>query len=150
MILSIDSKCFSGREELSITLPVTKRRKDVENFLKQLNSIIDDDEFDVNKNLFITRMLNDDGTQFSNKYLMIDLEYDESDIINRLKELKVENFIEARIDINNVNPPELYIFGMNINEREVYIKLKVRYEPNKQIVCISFHYAQRNLEYQFT
>lgn len=90
-----------------------------------------------------------DKEQYSTKYLMLELEYEYSDILNHLLELEVENFVEAIIDRDNSNPMELYIFGIIINQKEVYIKLKLRQQPQQVVVCISFHYAERKLNYQF-
>lgn len=66
-----------------------------------------------------------------------------------MKELKVEEYSETKIDKNDVTPLTLYVFGKVINGKLIYIKLKIRENERKQIVCISFHYAERDMEFPF-
>ena len=79
----------------------------------------------------------------------MDLGYDVDDIIERLKELKVEEYSETKIDKDDVNPLTLYVFGKVINDKLVYIKLKIRESEHKQVVCVSFHYAERDMEFPY-
>jgi len=47
-------------------------------------------------------------------------------------------------------PGDLWIFGKEINGREVYIKLKIYYSgPEKYAKCISFHEADLPIIYPF-
>jgi len=43
----------------------------------------------------------------------------------------------------------LYVFGKVINGKMVYIKLKIKGEPKKRIVCVSFHYAKDKMEFPY-
>lgn len=61
----------------------------------------------------------------------MDLGYDVDDIIESLKKLKVEEYSETKIDKNDVNPLTLYVFGKVINDKLVYIKLKIRENERK-------------------
>ncbi len=48
---------------------------------------------------------------------MLDLDYDIKDVVERLKELKVEEYSETKIDKDDVNPPVLFVFGKDIDDR---------------------------------
>ena len=43
---------------------------------------------------------------------------------------------------------KLNVFGKDVKEREVYIKIMLS-EHCKQTICISFHIAEQPLKYQF-
>lgn len=79
---------------------------------------------------------------------MLDLEYNAEDVVNRLKELKVEEYAETKTDTDDINPPILFVFGKDINDRLIYVKLKIR-DQQKQIVCVSFHYAKDKMQYPY-
>ena len=40
------------------------------------------------------------------------------------------------------------MFGKDINDRLIYVKLKIR-DQQKQIVCVSFHYAKDKMQYPY-
>ena len=40
------------------------------------------------------------------------------------------------------------VFGKDINDRLIYVKLKIR-DQQKQIVCVSFHYAKDKMQYPY-
>lgn len=80
---------------------------------------------------------------------MLDLSFDISDIIDILLQLKLQNYSETVIDKDNTNPPYLYVFGYLINNKEVYIKIKIRTKPESAVICVSFHWAQHNISYPY-
>lgn len=86
--------------------------------------------------------------KFSTPYTLLDLDYDAEDVVSRLKELKVEEYSETKIDTNDVNPPILFVFGKDINGKLIYVKLKIR-DLKKQVVCVSFHYAKDKMEFPY-
>ena len=69
--------------------------------------------------------------------------YGADDIVNRLKELTVEEYSETKIDKDDLNPPLLFVFGKDINSKLVYIKLKIKGEQKRRVLCVSFHYAKK-------
>ena len=73
---------------------------------------------------------------------MLDLDYDTSDIVERLKELTLAEYSETLIDKDDSNPPLLFVFGKSIDNKLVYIKLKIKGNTSKKILCLSFHYAR--------
>lgn len=64
------------------------------------------------------------------------------DVVERLKEITLQDYSETLGDKDNDNPPYLHVFGKYINGKEVYIKLKIRDGITKKVLCLSFHYAE--------
>lgn len=53
------------------------------------------------------------------------------------------------MDKDDLNPPVLFVFGKEISERLVYIKLKIKGEQTRHIVCVSFHYAEEPMAFPY-
>ena len=53
------------------------------------------------------------------------------------------------IDKDDDKPPLLFVFGKDINNRQVYIKLKIKGENNRRILCLSFHYAKHKMKFPY-
>jgi hypothetical protein len=79
----------------------------------------------------------------------LDLDYDTYDVVDRLKELTIEEYSETLIDRDDVNPPLLFVFGKNINSKQVYIKLKIKGQETKYVLCVSFHYAKEKMVFPY-
>lgn len=62
--------------------------------------------------------------------------------------LKSEDYSEGPITDTLNNMGEMWVFGKNINNREVYIKITMGY-PNRSTICISFHLAEHVMSYPF-
>lgn len=87
--------------------------------------------------------------KFSTPYTLLDLEYDIYDVIMLLADLTISEYSETKIDKDDLNPPLLFVFGKYINDRMVYIKLKMKENPKKHILCVSFHYAKENMIFPY-
>ena len=70
-------------EVIIIKIPIQSTKKDVKNFLNELMTILNSQNFNEDNDLIIIRSTKDD-IQFSTRYLMLDLDYDTSDIVERL------------------------------------------------------------------
>ena len=65
-----------------------------------------------------------------------------------VKSLLPQDYVEGPvIDVLN-KEGEMWVFGKDVKEREVYIKITLGYE-NGQTICISFHIAEHPLVYPF-
>ncbi len=95
---------------------------------------------DPNGFYIVSRKGKDD---YSFKSTLRELEYDFKDIINELKSLKVSEYLKTVKDFDRPDTEPLRIFIKTINHKQVYIKIKVRGEPAKMVICISFHFARR-------
>ena len=124
-------------------------KKEVVAFLDELHKLLESDDFDINTDLnLIRKKKRVEEQKFSTPYTLLDLDYDAEDVVSRLKELKVEEYSETKIDTNDVNPPILFVFGKDINGKLIYVKLKIR-DLKKQVVCVSFHYAKDKMEFPY-
>ena len=131
-----------------IKIPILSDKKDVKKFLEELKAIINDVSFDSDDDLIIIKSSKDE-VQYSTRYTLLDLDYDTVDVVDRLKELTVSDSSETLIDKDNDKPPLLFVFGKDINNRQVYIKLKIKGENNRRILCLSFHYAKHKMKFPY-
>ena len=92
---------------------------------------------------------NKDEIEYSTGYLMLDLDYDALDVVERLKELTIAEYSETLIDKDDDKPPLLFVFGKDINSRLVYLKLKIKGEQTKRVLCLSFHYAKYDMVFPY-
>lgn len=136
-------------EVIGIFLSYQSKKREVVAFLDGLHKVLESDDFDINTDLnLIRKKKQGDDQKFSTPYTLLDLDYDAEDVVNRLKELKVEEYSETKIDTDDVNPPILFVFGKDINGKLIYVKLKIR-DYQKQVVCVSFHYAKDKMEFPY-
>ena len=110
-----------------------------------LRQILCNKDFSVKENLHIIRSKKKGKEKYSTPYTLVDLEYDASDVAERLKELTIKEYSETLVDKDDLNPPLLFVFGKEINDKQVYIKLKLKAEPTEYVVCVSFHYAEHEM-----
>ena len=108
-----------------IKIPIRSDKGDVKAFLEELKTILYMKDFDIDNNLLLIKSSKDD-VQYSTAYTMVDLEYDSGDIVDRLKELTVQEYSETLIDKDDDKPPLLFVFGKDINNKQVYIKCKIK------------------------
>ena len=133
---------------ITIKIPVRSEKKDVKAFLEELKEILNAKEFNIDNDLMIVKS-NKDEIEYSTGYLMLDLEYDALDVVKRLKELTIAEYSETLIDKDDDKPPLLFVFGKDINSRLVYIKLKIKGDQTKRVLCLSFHYAKHDMVFPY-
>jgi len=131
-----------------IKISIQSQKTIVKAFLEELKEILGDEDFDIDKNLLIIRSRKDE-IEYSTNYTLVDLEYDSFDVVERLKELTVAEYSETLIDKDDDKPPLLFVFGKDINNKLVYIKLKIKGETDKKVLCLSFHYAKYDMKFPY-
>ena len=131
-----------------IKIPIQSQKTAVKAFLEDLKEVLGDGDFDIDKNLLIIRSRKDE-IEYSTNYTLVDLEYDSFDVVERLKELTVAEYSETLIDKDDDKPPLLFVFGKDINAKLVYIKLKIKGETDKKVLCLSFHYAKYDMKFPY-
>ena len=131
-----------------IKISIQSQKTIVKAFLEELKEILGDEDFDIDKNLLIIRSRKDE-IEYSTNYTLVDLEYDSFDVVERLKELNVAEYSETLIDKDDDKPPLLFVFGKDINNKLVYIKLKIKGETDKKVLCLSFHYAKYDMKFPY-
>ena len=133
-----------------IFLSVQSKKREVVAFLKELKDLLGQDDVDINTDMILIRKKKQGKDQiYSTPYTMLDLDYDIDDVIARLKELKLEEYSETKIDRDDVNPPLLFVFGKDIDSKLVYVKLKIKGDQRKHILCVSFHYAKGRMTFPY-
>lgn len=134
---------------IRIFLSYQSKKREVVAFLDELHKLLESDGFDINTDLNLVRKKKQgEDLKFSTPYTLLDLDYDAEDVVDRLKELKVEEYSETKVDKDDINPPILFVFGKDINGKLIYVKLKIR-NQQKQVVCVSFHYAKDKMEFPY-
>ena len=118
--------------------------------METLRTILQDKEFNIDKDIVLikTRKRND-KVQYSTAYTLLDLDYNVEDVVERLKELKLEEYSESLIDRDDANPPTLFVFEKVIHGKQVYIKLKIKEKERQYILCVSFHYAEYVMSFPY-
>lgn len=112
-------------EVFRIFLSYQSKKREVIDFLEELHALLERDDFDINTDLyFVRKNKKGDDQKFSTPYTLLDLDYDAEDVVNRLKELKLEEYSETKIDQDDVNPPILFVFGKDIDGRLIYVNYK--------------------------
>ncbi len=120
-----------------IFLSVKSKKKTVSSFLKELKDFLEKEDFNINEDIVLINKNKTNDKEHSTSYTLLDLEYDIDDVVERLKELTVEEYSETKIDKDDINPPLLFVFGKNINGKIVYVKLKIKGNPKKYVLCVS-------------
>ena len=110
--------------------------EDVKSFLEQFN---------IKAQVFGIRFRDD---RPKNREALLQLEITPLQREMIVKNLKEQDYVEGPVvDVLN-KEGEMWVFGKDVKEREVYIKITLGYE-NGQTICISFHLAEHPLEYPF-
>lgn len=135
-------------EVIVIKIPIRSDKKVVTAFLEELHEVLTAEDFNIADNMIIIKS-NKDEVKYSTRFTMLDLNYDSEDIIERLKELTISEYSETLIDRDDDKPPLLFFFGKDVNGRLVYIKLKIKGEIKKKVLCLSFHYAKYDMAFPY-
>lgn len=131
-----------------IRVKIHSDRKAVNSFLNELRKLLTGKHFNIDRELIIIKSKKE-RIEYSTSYTMVDLEYDAYDVAEILKKLTAREYSHTLIDRNDDNPPLLFVFGKEINGRMVYIKLKMKGDENRRILCLSFHYAEYDMEFPY-
>lgn len=135
---------------IPIFLSTQSKKREVVAFLDELQKLLERENFDINTDItLIIKKKQGEDQRYSTPYTLLDLDYDIEDVVNRLKELTVEEYSETKIDTDDVNPPLLFVFGKDINGKIIYIKLKIKGNQQKYVLCVSFHYAKDKITFPY-
>ena len=130
-------------------LGYTENNTQTEEFLTKLKSILCSGMFDINKDLEVLFSLTEGSPGFMNAQTLDDLGYTIVDVRDTLLSLTVQDYSETMFDSRELTGPGFRVFGRNIRNKEVYIKVKIRVRENHSVFCISFHYSQYPISYPF-
>ena len=133
-----------------IFLSTQSKKREVIAFLDELKLILENTDFDIDTDLtLISKKKQGQDQKYSTPYTLLDLDYDMEDVVERLKELTVAEYSETKIDKDDLNPPLLFVFGKDINSKLVYVKLKIKGEKQRHVLCVSFHYAKEKMTFPY-
>ena len=133
-----------------IKLSIQTKEKEVIEFLQELKNILQSEEFNIYDDLTIIKARKKGGDiLYSTPYTLLDLDYDSTDIVERLKELTIKEYSETLVDKDDLNPPVLFVFGKDINGKQIYIKLKIKEKQKRHVLCVSFHYAKEKMLFPY-
>lgn len=131
-----------------IKIPIQSDKKVIKAFLEELKEVLESEDFKIDEDLLVIRSSKEE-VEYSTQYTIVDLEYDSFDIVERLKELTVSEYSATLLDKDDDKPPLLFVFGKDINAKLVYIKLKIKGETDKKVLCLSFHYAKYDMKFPY-
>ena len=132
-----------------IFLSTQSKRGEVAAFLEELKMFLEKGDFNIDTDFILIRKNKKDDMEHSTPYTLLDLDYDIEDVVDRLKELTVEEYSETKIDKDDLDPPLLFVFGKNINRKLIYIKLKIKGDQKRHVLCVSFHYAKDKMKFPY-
>lgn len=110
-----------------IFLSIKSKKKTVSSFLKELKDFLEKEDFNINEDIVLINKNKTNDKEHSTSYTLLDLEY----------------------DIDDINPPLLFVFGKNINGKIIYVKLKIKGNQKKYVLCVSFHYARDKMDFPY-
>ena len=87
---------------------------------------------------FILQKRNDNR----NDQTLLDLNYDESDIIRDIIGLKIEEYVYTTEDKVKPHEAPYRVFHKKIQNKEIYIKIKIKKLKKTFVFCMSFHEAK--------
>ena len=119
-------------------------REQVDFFLKSLREILQSDQFNLETDLdILPKKKSEDSTDpYTTRNTMLDLDYNKEDVSRELLTLEVGNYYETVLDDQGSDRPPFYAFIRSIQNRDVYIKVKIRDFSRRTVFCVSFHYAR--------
>lgn len=126
---------------------MSSSRADVKDFLSQMNSIFSSDGFNIDRDFVFQRIREQDepDDEFTNENTMLELDYDTEDVVEELKSLSIEDYSESIVDNVADGFKIFYVFGKQISERDVYIKVRIKQRGRTAddfAFCVSFHFAR--------
>lgn len=124
-------------------------KREVIAFLEELKELLGNEDFNIDSDLTLIRKRKPNDEEHSTPFTLLDLDYDMSDVVEKLKELTVSEYSETKIDKDDLNPPLLFVFGKDINRKLVYVKLKIKGEQKRRVLCVSFHYAKNPMIFPY-
>ena len=134
---------------MDIFLSTQSKRREVVAFLEELKELLGKEDFNIDYDLIMIKKKKPNDQEHSTPYTLLDLDYDAWDVVERLKELTVSDYSETKFDTDDLNPPLLYVFGIDINRKLVYVKLKIKGDQKRYVLCVSFHYARDSMEFPY-
>ena len=140
---------YALKEVIDIFLSTQSKKREVIAFLEELKELLGKEDFNIDSDLTLIKKKKPNDEEHSTPYTLLDLDYDTWDVVERLKELTVSEYSETKIDKDDLDPPLLFVFGKDINRKLVYVKLKIKGDQKRRVLCVSFHYARDPMKFPY-
>lgn len=123
---------------------VISSKEEVESFLHELISVLNNPNFDIDKDLDILPKKKNESPidPYTTANTLLELDFDRKDVWHQLIALDVSEYLETFIDDKDSSWPPFFAFAKSIKNRDVYIKAKIRDRVNGKVFCVSFHFAR--------
>lgn len=119
-------------------------------FIEEIREFLNKNNFDIDEEFVLVRSEKEESKeQYSTRYTLNDMEIDREDVVEILKTLELKEYSETKLDRQETNPPFLFVFGKIINGKLIYIKTKIQKSNTEKVICVSFHYAERNMNFPY-
>lgn len=133
-----------------IFLSIQSKKSEVDAFLSELRLLLESEDFDIDTDMVLIRKKKrGEDQKYSTPYTLLDMDYDIEDVVSQLKMLTTEEYSETKIDRDDLNPPLLFVFGKDINGKLIYVKLKIKGQQHRHVLCVSFHYAKEKITFPY-
>jgi len=86
--------------------------------------------------------------RIKNTQALLDLEITPAQRKRIVASIELKDFVEGPFAEELYGMEDMWVFGKMVKDKEVYIKVTLG-NPNRQIICISFHIAEYPLKYPF-
>ncbi len=83
-----------------------------------------------------------------NAQALVDLELRPIERKTIIEALEIKDYSEGPLEEKLNKGANMWVFGKMVNKKEVYIKITMS-SPNSSVICISFHLAERKINYPF-
>ena len=110
------------------------KREVIESFWDDLKRLLSSSEFDIDRDLRITRSCPTE----KNGQTLVALDFNKEDVVEELKKLTISNYYQSLPDDKNPTMPDFHVFYIFVSEREIYVKVRIQYVNN--VLCVSFHF----------
>lgn len=134
---------------IDIFLSTKSKKREVIAFLEELKELLGKEDFNIDSDITLINRKKPDDEEHSTPYTLLDLDYDIWDVVERLKELTVAEYSETKIDKDDLDPPLLFVFGKDISGKLVYVKLKIKGDERRYVLCVSFHYVRDTMIFPY-
>ena len=119
-------------------------REVVRRFLDDVKHLLMSPEFDRHQDFYIKLIKHNEDPldPFTTQNTVIELEFDSADVIDVILSLELDHYLETVIDDKPNETLPFFAFIKTIEQREVYIKIKLRSGLRSTVFCVSFHFAR--------
>lgn len=100
----IHHQLIEGYRGDCIKLSVKSKEKEIIEFLMELKNILQCEGFNIDRDFTIIKSKKKNGKeQYSTPYTLLNLDYDASDVVERLKELTIREYSETLVDKDDIS-----------------------------------------------